>query len=225
MRMRHGRAGRAGAGRARRLTIGFLAGIALTATFAVPAGARPQACLTSVRGAPVALMYDTTDGIVRENRSYRERLFGRFGRIDCPGYVTLRAMTPDLTDEERALFCLEYDRRAGTYSGFVVGDRDAFVGCREPSGRFCERLTTTADEALALARFGAGLAGQAAGTGMRVAEDPSGAILLSGGRAYVAGALGSVAATVAGALSSPATLTAAAVTVVAVGGAVYVCGG
>lgn len=193
-------------------------------TAPLSAVARPEACLTSIRGAPAALIYDTGDGVVRENRSYREMLFGRFGRITCPGYVTLRAMTPELTDGERALFCLQYDRSAETYTGFVVGARDAYVGCRATSVRFCERVNTTAAEALRVARYGASLAGQATATGVRAAEGASGAILLTGARSYLAGALGSVAATVAGALSSPATLTATAVTVVAVGGAVFVCG-
>ncbi len=196
-------------------------------TMATTVAARPTACWTSVSGERRALLYESTDPVLRESQSYRERLFGGRGRITCPGYVTLRAMTPDLTDAERAPFCLQYDRPARTYSGFVVGVRDAYVGCRKPSRTFCERVNATKAGALALASFGAGIVSgantAATAAGVTAVEHASGAIILTGSGGYIAGTLGTLASGALSVLTAPATVTATAVTVVAVGGAVYVC--
>ena len=200
--------------------------LALFVLFAGPAFAKPEACLTSIDGEPRALMYDSADGIVHENRTYRERLFGRLGRITCPGYVTLREMTPGLTDEERALFCLQYDRGSRTYTGFVVGERDGYVGCKARSSSFCRKVNATKDTAASVVTYGADLArGLVAATGLSAREHVSGAMILTGSGSNVTATLGKLGADALAALSAPATLAAAAVTVVAVGGVVYVCDG
>lgn len=189
------------------------------------AAAAPKSCQTSIAGETAQLRYDTDDDAVAENRSYRERLFGKFGQISCPGYVTLRSLTPDLTDAERAPFCLQYDKARKTYTGIVIGDRDGFVGCKAPSKSFCEHVNATRDTALGIAALGADIVvGRgASATGVSAVEHSSGALILSGAGPYIADALGSLGGSALAAVSAPGTLTAAAVSVVAVGGAVYVC--
>lgn len=191
----------------------------------LPALADTEACLTSINGAELAVMYDTRDASLRENRTTRERLFGNYGKITCPGFVTLREMTPGLTDAERTPFCLTYDKGRKTYTGFDLGERDAWLGCKAPSGRFCRSVTATKEAAGQVA----GAIGRAAtgggGGGRSFLHDASGALIASGAGSYVTATLGTVANSVAAALSAPGVATAAAVSVVAVGGAVFVCGG
>lgn len=78
----------------RRPFLPALAALALLTLAPAAAMAKPEACLTSLEGFPTALAYDTGDEEVRANRSIRERWLGGYGEITCPGYVTLRAMTP-----------------------------------------------------------------------------------------------------------------------------------
>lgn len=204
------------------------AAVALAAAFAGDgAGAKPTDCQTSIDGQGLNLAYETDDAALGENRSYRERIFGKAGRITCPGYVTLRALTPDLTDAERALFCIEYDRERKTYTGLAVGPRDAYVGCKAPSKTFCERVSATRDQAAALAAVGARLVGRAATTpvvnGVSAVRDMSGALILTGPRRTISGTLGSLAGEALATMTAPAAATATLVTIVAVGGTVYYC--
>lgn len=195
--------------------------------FPLPASAQTEACLTSIAGAEMAVMYDTRDASLRENRTTRERLFGNFGKITCPGFVTLREMTPGLTDAERQPFCLVYDKGRRTYTGFDLGERDAWLSCRAPSGRFCRSVNATKEAAgQVAATIGRAATGQGAGAGGRSFTDTaSGAVIATGAGSYITSMLGSVANSAIAALSAPGVATAAAVSVVAVGGAVFVCGG
>lgn len=191
----------------------------------LPALAETEACLTSINGAELAVMYDTRDASLRENRTTRERLFGTYGKITCPGFVTLREMTPGLTDAERTPFCLTYDKGRKTYTGFDLGDRDAWLGCKAPSGRFCRSVTATKEAAGQVAgAIGRAATGQGSGEGRSFVHSASGALIASGAGSYVTTTLGTVANSVATALAAPGVATAAAVSVVAVGGAVFVCG-
>ncbi len=192
--------------------------LALLLMLPATALAKPEACLTSLEGFPTALSWDTKDQEVRANRSIRERWLGGYGDITCPGYVTLRAMTPGLNDRERAVFCLQFDREANTYTGFAEGERDAYLHCARPTGAFCQRVNDSAGAALSIA----GQAGRVV-NGVRAVENGTGAVILSGTAGSVSAALSSLGATALSAATAPAALAAAAVTVVAVGGAVYVC--
>ncbi|MGB3313767.1 MAG: hypothetical protein WBB85_05105 [Albidovulum sp.] len=69
---------------------------------------------------------------------------------------------------------------------------------------------------------GVGLAERFSGIAA-VAQQGSGAVILSGTGGQLAGALTNLGSTAMAMLTAPATLTAAAVTVVAVGGTLYVC--
>jgi len=189
-----------------------------------------EMCRTSIDGKDMFVIFDAAEDSLYENYTFREIFFGSSDNITCPAFVSLRTATPLLTDEERALFCLVYDEENDTLSGFAQGERDAYLMCKEPSKPLCERVNDSKDAALAIAGFGAGTAAAAAGTqaaataaGVSAVAHSSGAVILSGSAGYIAGTLGTIGATALSILTAPATLAAATVTVVAVGGAVYVC--
>lgn len=188
----------------------------------LPAKAEAESCWTSVGGEQIGLFYDDND-TVRDNTTLRERMFGGRGEITCPAYVTLRHLTPDLTDEERAPFCLHYDKDARTYLGYAEGRRDAYLACKDPSKAFCSRVNASKGAALAITSLAAEKAEGAADVVGNITKHSSGAVILSGSGSSVASSLSSLGATAMSVATAPATLAAAAVSVVAVGGAVYVC--
>ncbi|MFN7053330.1 MAG: hypothetical protein ACK4NH_14535, partial [Gemmobacter sp.] len=55
-------------------------------------------CETSIAGATQTLLYDPDIPGLKDSLSLREKLYGARGAISCPGLVTLRAMTPELSD-------------------------------------------------------------------------------------------------------------------------------
>jgi hypothetical protein len=201
----------------------FIGGLIIMgcAGFAVGA-AEPVSCVTSVRGEAFVLQYDPEDQLIGENYGWRERFFGPGGDIDCPAYVTLRQLTPGLRDGQRKPFCLRYDAEAGTYLGYDEGERSAYLACKTPGLSFCERVNGSAEVAAELVDRGVGLAERFSGIAA-VAQQGSGAVILSGTGGQLAGALTNLGSTAMAVLTAPATLTAAAVTVVAVGGTLYVC--
>lgn len=184
------------------------------------AAAELEECTTSIRRIAHTFVYDPDIQALKDSRSWRERNFGDWGQVTCPGLVTLRAMTPELDDESRGPFCLQWDKKEETYIGYAEGERDAWLSCRKPSTAFCQRVNSSKRAASAFA----GQALQAAQTGLAVAQHPSGAVLMNGTGAVVAQQLSTLGATVAAGASAPVALAGAAVTAVAVGGAVYVCG-
>src|SRR5690606_2620033 len=127
-------------------------------------------------------------GEMKANTSVRVRLFGRWGKMDCPGYLTLREFTPGLTDAERQPICLGYNEDVDTYTGFSEGERDAYLICKIPR-TFCERVNATKDEAASFARTGLDVARRTAATTARSALTPdvgeiishsSGALIMKG---------------------------------------------
>jgi len=160
-----------------------------------------------------------------DQKSIREGLRGPAAGGNCPSYVQLAYLTPNTTEQQRALFCLKYDEQAQIV-GFEQGEQDAYGACREPSQTFCERVNESRDVALAITGLpsvvAGGTAATAAATGTGVVMHSSGAAILSGSAGYIAGTLGPLASAVA-LLTAPATLTAAGISVIAVGGAVYLC--
>lgn len=184
-------------------------------------------CLTSINSEPLHVFYDTDEDALYENYTFREIFFGGTDNITCPAFVSLRLLTPDLTDVERSVFCLSYDEKLDTMVGFSEGARNAYLVCKEPSVPLCDRVNATKEEVLAVVGLGAGAVGgvSAATTavGVTAVTHSSGAVILTGSSGYIAGTLGTVGSGLLAILTAPATLTAAAVSVVAVGGAVYVC--
>ena len=187
-------------------------------------------CRTSIDGQIMWVVYDDgVEGNLYDNYSFREIFFGGTENINCPAYVSLQVLTPELSDAQRAPFCLEYDEVHDTISGFSEGERDAYLLCKEPGVPLCERVNNSRDAALALAgTFGGAATGTTAATsaaGVSAVTHSSGALILTGNAGYIAGTLGTVGTSLIAFLTAPATLAAAGVTVVVVGGAVYVCSG
>ena len=206
-----------------------LLALALLALLALPGLAQAELapCLTIVDGKAVPLFFDPADPRVAENTTRREAWFGGWGEITCPGFVTLRYLTPDLTDDQRGTFCLQYDRQAKSYTGYANGARDPYAVCRQPSKTFCQRVNDSKDTALALTGLAAGVTG-AGGLAQTAREvnlltQDNGAVTLSGDPVGVAGALTRLGSTALAAATAPAQVGAAAVTVIAVGGIVYLC--
>ncbi|MDB6454428.1 hypothetical protein [Falsirhodobacter sp. 20TX0035] len=192
--------------------------------FPVSAFAEAQSCTTSVEGQQINLFYEPDDEQVGANQSRREAWLGGWGKLDCPSYVTLRYLTPDLTDDQRQTFCLQWDNAANTYAGYAEGARDAYLRCRAPRRTFCERVNTSVQTSMAVA----GLADAPEGSegvvnGVQTVTRPGGAVVLSGAGAAVQQTIAGASTTAGAALATPIGLAAAAVSVVAVGGAVYLC--
>ena len=176
-------------------------------------------CTTRIAGKDVPMAYDKDERSLRDTYSMREILFTRWGRDTCPSYVVLRSLTPDLTDEQRKPFCLRYDDETESTVGYDLGKRDSYGRCEKSAKTVCQRVNQTKGAAIQIS----GAAARGAVNGLRALPDGSGAAIISGSGSAISstlGALGGAAATVA---SSPAILAGAAVSVVAVGGAVYAC--
>ncbi len=186
-----------------------------------------EGCNTSFNGVIKSLKYDNSESELYENYSFREIFLSGWGNVTCPAFVTLRYLTPKLTDIERSLFCLNYEKDKKTYSGYAVGDRNAYLECKKPTKTFCDRINNSKNAALAISGVAAGstVGGTVAAqmVGVTAVAHSSGALILTGAGGYIAGTLGSIGAGALAVLTAPVTLTAATVSVVAVGGAVYVC--
>lgn len=158
--------------------------------------------------------------------SRRESWLGPRGSTTCPSYIILSYFTPDMTPAQREMFCLVFDTEGREYLGAQLGEADHYGVCRAPTRTVCERVNDSRDVALATVGAAAALTGGTAsvitGTGVSVVSHSSGAAILTGGAGYIANTIGPLAAAV-GILSAPVTLGLTAVSVVGVGGALYVC--
>lgn len=194
---------------------------ALMALWAAPGAAAPAQCTTRIEGETVTIFYDDDEPTYS---SFRERYFSR--RNTCPGAVVITYLMPDLTAEERLVFCANYDPETRSHSLPAQGPRDAFGRCETPS-RTCRIVNTTKQEALALMGIGeqaedGTLTGRVASTVSAVTHS-SGAMVLSGQASSLSSLLTSAGSTISAALSTPAVLAGAAASVVVIGGAVYLC--
>lgn len=185
----------------------------------VAAQAEPTFCTARINARDVPLAYDTAEPGLRDHFSRREIFFTSWGRDTCPSYVVLRSLTPDLTDDERGPFCLRHDKASNSIIGYDLGRRDAYGRCEKPAKSVCQRINRTTNAAVAIT----GAAARGAVNGARSLPDGSGAVILSGSQGYIAGALSSIGGAAAAMAASPAIVAGAAVSVVAVGGAVYAC--
>lgn len=191
------------------------------------AGFEVRMCSFDLKGRQkrISYTYDEQDEI--EAVTLRESAFGPPGNGDCYSYLMLAYLTPDMTSAQRSMFCLLADDADGSIAGFEQGPRDAYGLCEAPTAKVCEMVNASKEAALAIAGFSSGAVGGAIGTttvtGTTVVMHSSGAAILTGSSGYVAGTLGTLGTTVLGVLTAPLFVTAAAVSVVAVGGAVYVC--
>jgi len=184
-------------------------------------------CTTSIRGNTTKLYFDDEENALYDNYSFREIFFGGWGETTCPAFITMRYLTPDLTDSQRSAFCLNYDKTNKTFTGYSLGIRNAYLECKEPKKSLCQRVNDSKGAAIAISSGAAGLTGgasaAASAAGVTAVAHSSGAVILTGASGYIAGTLATLGATALAVLTAPATITAAAVSVVAVGGAVYIC--
>ena len=182
------------------------------------AEARAAECTAQIDGEPVTIVYNRDDPTFS---SLRERWFQR-NNTTCPGAVVITYLMPDLSAEERALFCANFDPETRSYSQPAHGPRDAYGRCTEPS-KTCELVNTTRQEAMALMSGAEEVEGtrlrDRLGAAVTAATHSSGAMILSGNGA----ALANFAAQTGAVLATPGVLAGAAATVVVIGGAVYLC--
>lgn len=117
-------------------------------------------------------------------------------------------------------YCLSHDEEAGYV--LAPGERNFRGLCKKT---ICERVDSTAQETAAVT---ATLARSALATArepdqLRAVMHQSGALILSGSASTISATLGNAGTGLMTALSTPAALTAVGVSVLAVGGAVYMC--
>jgi hypothetical protein len=196
----------------------FIAPIALTTGLlaAAPAMAATVSCNATIDGEPYQIFYNSDDPYYS---SFRERIFSR---NTCPGAVVVAFLTPELTPEQRQVFCSNYDPRTRSHSMPAEGRRDAYGRCVEPS-RTCKLVNTTRDQAMELAGMGRdvenpSITSRLSSTVSAVTHS-SGAMIMSGSASTITGLLSSAGAVA----STPAMLAGAAASVVVIGGAVYLC--
>jgi hypothetical protein len=201
--------------------LAILASLAVTAIWTAQAEAAPAQCTTRIEGEPVTIFYDDEEPTYS---SFRERYFSR--RDTCPGAVVITYLMPDLTAEERTVFCANYDPETRSHSLPAEGPRDAFGRCEKPSNT-CKLVNTTKESALGLIGVGeqaedGTLSGRLSSTISAVTHS-SGAMVLSGNAGSISSLLTSAGTTIGTALSTPAVLAGAAASVVVIGSAVYLC--
>jgi hypothetical protein len=192
----------------------------------IPARAEEdRTCTARINGDEIEVDYSLYYDDYIENTTFREIFLANWDG-GCPSYVVLATLTPELTASERAAFCLEHDDEAGYYTSFAPGERDAYGKCKT-DGKFCQTVNATKEEALAIVGLGTGAVGGTAlatsAAGVTAVAHSSGAVILTGTSGYIAGTLGTAAASVVSVLTAPAVIAGTVVSVVAVGGAVYVC--
>jgi len=199
--------------------------LASTSILSTAAYAQSENCHTKIRGKVIQLKFNPEDNQYLDNTTFREILFSNWDD-SCPSYIVLKHMTPKLNPVQRETFCAEYENDKQGYAGISLGERDAYGKCKKP-GQICKVVNASKDEALAIVGIGAGAAGGASlatsVVGVTAVTHSSGAVILTGSAGYLAGTLGTAAATVVATLTAPATLIGAAVSIVTVGGAVYIC--
>jgi len=191
------------------------------------ASAETTSCNSKINEKSVSLQYDSADEELFSNYTWREIFLRGWGEITCPAFVTLRHLTPGITDAERSIFCLNYEKDSKIFTGYSVGQRDAYLVCVKPSKKFCERVNESKDTAIAITGAAFGATGSAAlataGTGITAVAHSSGAVILTGAGGYIAGTLASIGAGALAILTAPAAIAATTISVVAVGGSVYLC--
>lgn len=196
----------------------------------LPAYSKPvevKTCTANIKGDVREIRYVTNEQYADDKTSWRETIFGPKGLGDCPSYVTLAYLTPDISRSQRALFCLAYDKQATTYRGVGQGAHDAYNLCKAPPSAFCERVSAAKNKALALTSVAAATVvtsnAGAAAAGVTVVMHSSGAAILTGSAGYIAGTLGTLGVTALGVATAPVTAVAAGVSVLSLGSAIMVC--
>lgn len=169
-------------------------------------------CETSLAGEKVEVNY-VRDQEFRENVGRLEKGFSGWGRISCPGYVTLREILRRNQTADDGGYCLLWDKENDTYIGAQVGKRKGNALC---SRTFCERVNG-ARQAVFRGVNTAAIAGYDA-----VVQQP-GAAVLAAGSGQVVGTLQSASAVATGVAASPVAIGSIVIGTAAVGGAMWYC--
>ena len=93
-------------------------------------------CGTSIAGEPTEINY-VRDAEFRENVGRLEKNLSGWGRISCPGYVTLREILRRNEMGDDGSYCLLWDKQNDTYIGARIGARKGNALCKRT---FCERV-------------------------------------------------------------------------------------
>ena len=198
----------------------------LACLLAGSAMAQDTSCVTRVNGRDVVV----EAGMIRDGQpslSLRERMLnwpsqswnGAWGTpAECDSETTIAFLGAVLAIDQIERYCLSYDAEIAGFL-LVPGQRNYRGRCQKT---VCDRVNVTADQTTGFlgAMTRAILQQQ---RGLLGLTHSSGAMLLTGQSSLLLDAVGSAATSVGAALSTPAAMTAAAVTVMTVGGAVYVC--
>ncbi|MFD2439462.1 hypothetical protein ACFSS8_03935 [Paracoccus kondratievae] len=95
-------------------------------------------CDTSIAGEKTEINY-VRDAEFHENVGRLEKNFSGWGRITCPGYVTLREILRRNEMGDDGSYCLLWDKENDTYIGAQKGPRKGNALCRKT---LCERVNS-----------------------------------------------------------------------------------
>ena len=179
---------------------------------AAPKEERLWTCDTSIAGEPTAINY-VRDAEFRENVGGLEKNFSGWGRISCPGYVTLREILRRNEMGDDGSYCLLWDKQNDTYIGARIGARKGNALCKRT---FCERVnnaraaTFRSANTLAIAGYDA------------VTQRP-GAAILAATSGQMVGTLEVAGTAAAGVAASPVAVGAMVIGTAAAGGTMWYC--
>ncbi|UXU74038.1 MULTISPECIES: hypothetical protein [unclassified Paracoccus (in: a-proteobacteria)] len=169
-------------------------------------------CETSIAGERTEINY-VRDAEFHANVGRLERNLAGWGRISCPGYVTLREILRRNQMADDGSYCLLWDKAGDTYIGAQRGARKANALCRKT---FCERVNATRQAAFRNANALA-IAGYDS-----VTQRPGAAILAATSGSMV-GTLEAAGAAAAGLAASPVAVGSMVIGSAAVGGTLWYC--
>lgn len=184
----------------------------LPAARVMAADERLHSCDTSLLGERVTVNY-LRDAAYRENVGMMEHRFSAWGRVTCPGYVTLREILRRNGVTDDGSYCLLWDRENDTYVGAHIGPRKGNALCRVT---ICQRVN--AAKATAFQGVNA-----VAISGYETVTQRPGAVLLGATSGQLTGTLNGAAAVAAGVASSPVAAGALLIGAAATGGALWYC--
>jgi hypothetical protein len=188
--------------------------------------AQDQTCVARVNGTDIVVAagagFDGTGGTTLRERllSWPRQTWNRAlgAPVSCDSETIIAFLGAVLAVDQIDRYCLSYDAETDGFL-LVPGVRNYRGRCQKT---VCDRVNVAADQTTGFL----GAMTQAIWTqqgGLLGLTHSSGAMLLTGSSSALIETVGGAATSVLAALSTPAAMTATAVTVVAVGGGVYVC--
>lgn len=173
---------------------------------------RLWACDTSIAGEKTAINY-VRDEEFRANVGRLEKNLSGWGRITCPGYVTLREILRrnDMSDD--GSYCLLWDKQGDSYIGAQVGPRKGNAVCRKT---FCEKVN---DARTATMRN----ANELAVAGFDAVTQRPGAAILAATSGSLVGTAQAAGAAAMGVAASPVAVGSLVIGTAAAGGTMWYC--